>query len=58
MEKTNCIQVFDYETGQFKYIIDSTDAKLKRPTSLATTEDYHCIVVDLGNDCIKKYRYY
>ena len=58
MEKTNCIQVFDYETGQFKYIIDSTDARLKRPTSLSTTEDYHCIVVDLGNDCIKKYRYY
>lgn len=58
MEKTNCIQIFDYETGQFKYIIDSTDARLRRPTSLCTTEDYHCIVVDLGNDCIKKYRYY
>lgn len=58
MEKNNFIQVFDYEAGQFKYIIDSTDARLKRPTSLATTDDYHCIVVDLGNDCIKKYRYY
>lgn len=59
MEKTrNCVQIFDYESGQLKYSIDSSDARLKRPSGLATTDDYHVIVVDLGNDCIKKYRYF
>jgi tripartite motif-containing protein 2/3 len=52
------IQVFDLVSGQLKFIIDSSDAKLKRPTCLVTTNDDHVIVVDLGNDCIKKYRYY
>lgn len=57
VEKTKSfIQVFDYESGQLKFTIDSSDAKLKRPSCLATTDD-HVIVVDLGNDCIKKYRY-
>ncbi|XP_054165251.1 tripartite motif-containing protein 2-like isoform X2 [Oppia nitens] len=51
------IQVFDLISGQLKFCIDSSDAKLKRPTSLVTTNDNHVIVVDLGNDCIKKYRY-
>lgn len=59
MEKTrNCIQVFDYGSGELKHSIDSSDARLKRPCGLATTDDYHVVVVDLGNDCIKKYRYY
>lgn len=52
------IQVFDLESAQLKFCIDSSDAKLKRPTSLVTTDDQHVIVVDLGNDCIKKYRYF
>lgn len=52
------IQVFDLSSGQLKFCIDSSDAKLKRPTSLVTTNDDHVIVVDLGNDCIKKYRYF
>ncbi|RWS26355.1 tripartite motif-containing protein 2-like protein [Leptotrombidium deliense] len=51
------IQVFDYASGTFKFAIDSNDAKLKRPSALVTTNDFHVIVVDLGNDCIKKYRY-
>ena len=58
MEKTKIfIQVFDYSSGHLKFTIDSNDAKIKRPSSLATTNDYHVIIVDLGNDCIKKYRY-
>lgn len=52
------VQVFDYATGHFKLSIDSMDAKLKRASGLAATNDYHVIVVDLGNDCIKKYRYH
>lgn len=51
------IQVFDYPSGQIKFVINSSEARLRRPTSLATTNDDHVIVVDLGNDCIKKYRY-
>lgn len=54
----NVVQVIDFETGQLKFVIDSNDAKLKRPSCLATTNDDHVIVVDLGNDCIKKYRYF
>lgn len=59
VEKTKSfIQVFEYSSGQLKFVINSNEAKLKRPSGLATTNDYHCIVVDLGNDCIKKYRYH
>lgn len=53
----NVIQVIDFTNGALKFIIDSNDAKLKRPSCLAITDDDHVIVVDLGNDCIKKYRY-
>lgn len=52
------VQVYDYYSGHLKLTIDSMDAKLKRASGLATTNDYHVIVVDLGNDCIKKYRYH
>ena len=52
------IHVINYSTGQLQFVIDSNDAKLKRPSCLATTNDDHVIIVDLGNDCIKKYRYY
>lgn len=62
--RTTVIQVIHYkggekcdEGGQLKFIIDSNDAKLRRPSCLATTNNDHVIVVDLGNDCIKKYRY-
>lgn len=51
------IQVVDYATGRHKFIIDSYDSKLIRPSSLATYGK-HVIVSDLGNDCIKKYRFY
>lgn len=51
------IQIVDYCTGKAKFIIDSHDSKLMRPSSLATYGQ-HVIVTDLGNDCIKKYRFY
>lgn len=59
VEKTKSfVQVFDYATGQLKFVINSTEAKLKRPCGLATTSSHHVIVVDLLNDCIKKFRYH
>ncbi|XP_064641836.1 tripartite motif-containing protein 2-like isoform X2 [Lineus longissimus] len=50
------IQVFAPD-GKFQFVIDSFDDKLKRPSGLVCTRDEHVVVVDLGNDCIKKYRY-
>ena len=59
VDKTkSVVQVFDWMTGTLKFIVSSPDAKLKRPSSVVCTNDFHAIVVDLGNDCIKKYRYH
>ena len=44
-------------SGQLKFALDSHDDRLKRPSGLAATRDGHVLVVDLGNDAIKKYRY-
>ena len=38
--------------------IDSHSSKLRRPTGIAVLPDNHLVVVDLGNDCVKKYRYW
>lgn len=51
------VQVFSYQSGNLQFTIDSHDAKLKRPSGLEVTSDFHVVVVDLGNDCIKKFRY-
>uniref|UniRef100_T1IJA1 RING-type domain-containing protein n=1 Tax=Strigamia maritima TaxID=126957 RepID=T1IJA1_STRMM len=50
------IHVYNYE-GLLQFVIDSHEAKLRRPAGLAVTEDGRVIVVDLGNDCVKMYRY-
>lgn len=39
------------------FFIDSFGDKLKRPSGLITTPDYHVYVCDLGNDSLKKYKY-
>ncbi|KAJ8968665.1 hypothetical protein NQ317_009741 [Molorchus minor] len=52
------VQVLSLTDDTLNLCIDSHDAKLKRPSGLATTNDHHVIVVDLGNNCIKKYRYW
>ncbi|XP_014681737.1 PREDICTED: tripartite motif-containing protein 2-like isoform X3 [Priapulus caudatus] len=52
----NFVQLFTY-SGKPLFQIDSLDAKLKRPAGLAVTHDHHVVIVDLGNDCVKKYRY-
>uniref|UniRef100_A0A1B6CX18 B-box C-terminal domain-containing protein n=1 Tax=Clastoptera arizonana TaxID=38151 RepID=A0A1B6CX18_9HEMI len=54
----NFVQVFRLSDGALLSTLDSHESKLKRPSGLATTNDRHVVVVDLGNDCIKKYRYW
>ena len=43
--------------GKPLYIVDSHEDKLKRPSGLAVMTDFRLVVADLGNDCVKKYRY-
>jgi tripartite motif-containing protein 2/3 len=54
----NYVQVLRFTEGTLISTIDSHDSRLKRPSSMAVTSDHHIIVVDLGNDCVKKYRYW
>lgn len=49
------VQVFNPDR-QWLFDIDSYGDKLKRPSGLVTFNEY-VYVVDLGNDCVKKYRY-
>ncbi|KAK6176527.1 hypothetical protein SNE40_014794 [Patella caerulea] len=50
------IQVMN-SSGKLQYCIDSNDDKLKRPSGIAVLPNFFIVVVDLGNDCVKKYRY-
>nr|CAD7424990.1 unnamed protein product [Timema monikensis] len=52
----NYVQVLGLDDGSLVSTIDSHESKLKRPSGMAITSDRHVIVVDLGNNCIKKYR--
>lgn len=52
------IQVFKLDTGSLYSVIDSHGCKMKRPTGLAVMQDRHLVVVDIGNDCVRKYRYF
>ena len=52
------IQVFKMDTGSLYSLIDSHGCKMKRPTGLAVMQDRHLVVVDIGNDCVRKYRYF
>lgn len=54
----NYIQVLSLTDTNINNHIDSHDSKLKRPSGVAVTTGNHVIVVDLGNNCIKKYRYW
>ena len=53
------MQVYDLSDGSLLSVIDSHGCKLKRPTGLAVSnfEDNFCYVVDIGHDCVRKYRY-
>jgi len=54
------ISVASYRTGKFMYAIDSFASKLRRPSGLCTTVDGEgsfVFVADVGNHCVKKYRF-
>ncbi|KAI5710797.1 hypothetical protein M8J75_011560 [Diaphorina citri] len=52
------VQVFRLSDGALVNTIDSYGARLRRPTGVATGSDGHCYVIDLGNHCVCKYRYW
>ncbi|XP_011506547.1 PREDICTED: tripartite motif-containing protein 2-like isoform X2 [Ceratosolen solmsi marchali] len=52
------IQVLKLGGGTLLSEIDSYNSKLRRPSGIAVLPDEHLVVVDLGNDCIKKYKYW
>lgn len=56
------LQVFRLDSGALYSTIDSHGCKMKRPTGLAVMradEDRgHLVVVDIGSDCVRKYRYF
>lgn len=56
-EKGRCVvQVFT-PSRQWLFDIDSHEDRLKRPTGVVANHSGHVYVVDLGNDCVKKFRY-
>ncbi|XP_072387490.1 tripartite motif-containing protein 2-like isoform X1 [Diabrotica undecimpunctata] len=52
------VQLLSLTENNVNQCIDSHDAKLKRPSGVAVITNHHVIVVDLGNNCVKKYRYW
>jgi hypothetical protein len=51
------VSVSSYK-GELKYTLDSYGARLRRPSGICITGDgEHCLVADLGNHCIKKFRF-
>jgi hypothetical protein len=52
-----CVLVFQFSTGKLLFVVDSPDEKLKRPAGLAILPAGRFLVVDWGNDCVRKYRY-
>ena len=52
------VQVLSLKTGDLVSTIDSHGARLKRPTGLAASKTQGTVcVVDIGHDCVRKYRY-
>ena len=51
--------MFSLSSGSLLSLIDSHGSRLKRPTGLAVGRrgDGHCYVVDIGGECVRKYRY-
>jgi len=60
MEKTRSyVQVWNLADGTLHSVIDSHGSRLKRPTGLAVSceQGSFVFVVDIGHDCVRKYRY-
>ncbi|CAH0554867.1 unnamed protein product [Brassicogethes aeneus] len=52
------VQLLSLTDNNLNNAIDSNENKLKRASGVAVTNDNHVIVVDLGNNCVKKYLYW
>lgn len=52
------IQVIDTSKGVVLNTIDSHTSRLCRPAGVTCTKENYVFVVDLGNDAVKKYRYW
>lgn len=53
----NNVLVFDQVGGRVVFTMESRGNRLGRPLGVTALPSGHAVVVDLGNDCIKKYRY-
>ena len=54
------MKVFNMSDGSLVSVIDSHGSKLRRPTGVAVgrhRSDGHTYVVDIGGECVRKYRY-
>lgn len=53
------IQVFNFQEGTLHSVIDSHGEKLKRPTGICVSPlgDRYAYIVDIGADCVRKFRY-
>lgn len=52
------IQVIDTINGVVLNTVDSHTSRLCRPAGVACSKENYVLVVDLGNDAVKKYRYW
>ena len=51
--------MFNYASGELYSSIDSHGCKMKRPTGLAVmARERSLVLVDIGFDCVRKYRYF
>lgn len=49
------LQIF--QDNKLTSTIDSFNSKLRRPSDVTFVGNKHVLVIDLGNDCVKQYRY-
>jgi len=59
VKKQSFLQVLRFESGELYSSIDSHGCRMKRPTGLAVTHGQReLVVVDIGFECVRKYRYF
>ncbi|CAD5115327.1 DgyrCDS4310 [Dimorphilus gyrociliatus] len=56
-KQKSVVKVFEPESSSPKFDIDSFDDKLYRPSGVVALPGARLLVVDLGNDCLKVFRY-
>ncbi|XP_063972988.1 tripartite motif-containing protein 2-like isoform X1 [Diachasmimorpha longicaudata] len=57
-KRSSTIQVIEFGSGRILTEIDSNSSKLRRPAGISVLKDNHLVVIDRGNACVKKYRYW